>query len=177
MKKALICGILGQDGSYLAKRLLLEGYEVIGTTRSAPESSNRNLHYLGIYDDVELITLDLRNLQSVSNLISRIKPDEAYNLSGQSSVALSFKSPVQTYESNVLSSLNLLESIRLRSNHTRFYNAGSSECFGNQTKASNEKTFFDLTGEPIWTGQDRIHQRNKTVQGNFWIVCLHRHTV
>ncbi len=130
MKKALICGISGQDGSYLAKLLLEKGYIVCGTSRDAQVSSFRNLLRLGIREKVQCESLVPTDFRSVLQVISKVKPDEIYNLAGQTSVGLSFEQPVETLESIATGTLNFLEAIRFIGAPIRFYNAGSSECFG-----------------------------------------------
>lgn len=130
-KTALICGISGQDGSYLAKLLLKKDYQVFGTSRDAQSSTFANLKKLGIKDAVFLKSMALTDFRSVLQLLSEIEPDEVYNLAGQSSVGLSFEQPVETLESIATGTLNLLEVIRFLDRPIRLYNAGSSECFGN----------------------------------------------
>jgi len=128
--KALICGIGGQDGAYLSKLLLEKGYIVQGTSRDAMTTSFQNLSFLGIKNDVQLVSMALNDFRSVLNTIQRFKPDEVYNLGGQSSVGLSFDQPVESIESIIGGTLNVLEAIRFLDSSIRFYNAGSSECFG-----------------------------------------------
>ncbi|WP_288425623.1 GDP-mannose 4,6-dehydratase [uncultured Spirosoma sp.] len=130
MKTALICGVSGQDGAYLAKLLLEKNYQVYGGARDAQMSSFGNLRRIGVFDDVERISVNINDFRSVIQTIHKVKPDEIYNLAGQSSVGLSFEQPVETLESISVGTLNLLESIRFIGNPVRFYNAGSSECFG-----------------------------------------------
>ena len=130
-RTALIFGISGQDGAYLAKLLLDKGYRVIGTSRDAQVASFTNLRRLGVLDDLEVTSASLNDFRSVLQVLKRYEPDEVYNLAGQSSVGLSFDQPVETYESIAIGTLNLLESIRFLEIPCRFYNAGSSECFGN----------------------------------------------
>ena len=130
MKKALICGISGQDGSYLAKLLLEKGYIVCGTSRDAQVSSFRNLLRLGIREKVKYESLVPTDFRSVLQVISKVQPDEIYNLAGQTSVGLSFEQPVETLESIATGTLNFLEAIRFIGAPIKFYNAGSSECFG-----------------------------------------------
>ncbi|MEQ8752328.1 MAG: GDP-mannose 4,6-dehydratase [Coleofasciculus sp. G1-WW12-02] len=143
MKKALICGVSGQDGAYLAKLLLNEGYSVCGTSRDAQMSSFKNLVCLGIRDQVKLESAALTDFRSVLQVLMKNKPDEVYNLAGQSSVGLSFEQPVETLESISIGTLNLLEAIRFTGEPIKFYNAGSSECFGDiGTKAADETTPF-----------------------------------
>lgn len=129
-KKAVICGISGQDGAYLAQLLLNKGYEVYGTSRDAQISALQNLQYLGIRDRIKSLSMSLTDFRSVLQVLSQVQPDEVYNLAGQSSVGLSFDQPVETLESIATGTLNLLESIRFIGKPTKFYNAGSSECFG-----------------------------------------------
>jgi GDPmannose 4,6-dehydratase len=131
MKKALICGISGQDGTYLAKLLLSKGYEVHGTARDAQMSSFYNLQLLGIKDLVTLHSMALNDFRSVLQVLSRVQPSEIYNLAGQSSVGLSFDQPVETLESISVGTLNLLEAMRFIGSPIKLYSAGSSECFGN----------------------------------------------
>ncbi|MGF1493572.1 MAG: GDP-mannose 4,6-dehydratase [Microcoleaceae cyanobacterium] len=131
MKTALICGISGQDGAYLASLLLRKGYNVCGTSRDAQMSSFRNLLRLGIRDQVKLESMSLTDFRSVLQVVDKIQPHEIYNLAAQSSVGLSFNQPVETLESVATGTLNLLEVIRFTNKDIKFYNAGSSECFGN----------------------------------------------
>lgn len=142
-KRALICGVNGQDGSYLAKFLLSKGYEVFGTSRDAQASSFRNLMSLKIRDRVKLVSMAVNDFRSVLHALKTIEPDEIYNLAGQSSVGLSFEQPVETMESIGIGTLNLLEAIRFTGRSIRFYNAGSGECFGSSGDlACNENTPF-----------------------------------
>ncbi len=127
-KKALICGVTGQDGAYLAQFLLAKGYQVYGSTRDL-HGPHTNLHRLGIFAHVHLLQVHLPDLASVLSAFERATPDEIYNLAGQTSVTLSFQLPVETYQSLALSSLNLLEAIRLRG-AGRLFEASSAACFG-----------------------------------------------
>ena len=143
MKQALICGVSGQDGAYLAQLLLDKGYAVCGTSRDAQMSSFQNLTKLGIRDKVQLESMSLTDFRSVLQVLNKIKPDEIYNLAGQSSVGLSFNQPVETLESIATGTLNLLEAIRFIGAPIRFYNAGSSECFGDTgNRAADEMSPF-----------------------------------
>jgi GDPmannose 4,6-dehydratase len=143
-QRALICGISGQDGTYLAKLLLERGFEVWGSSRDAEQTSFRNARQLGIYDSLRLVSLNLRDVGSTIGLLQRIRPHHVYNLTGQSSVALSFQQPVETVESIALGTLNLLEAVRLTDHEIRLYNAGSTECFGDTGDGiANEATRFN----------------------------------
>lgn len=142
-KKALIFGISGQDGTYLSKLLLDKGYEVYGTSRDAQTSRFTNLSRLGIKDKIKFESVALNDFRSVLQVLMKIKPDEVYNLAGQTSVGLSFRQPVETIESISLGTLNLLEAIRFVDGTIKFYNAGSSECFGNtDSLPADENTPF-----------------------------------
>lgn len=143
MKKALICGVSGQDGAYIARLLLEKGYEVFGGSRDSQMSSFKNLNTLGIKNDINLMSVNLNDFRSTLQSIIKIKPDEIYNLAGQSSVGLSFEQPVETLESISIGTLNILESIRFSNSDIKFYNAGSSECFGDtKDNAADENTLF-----------------------------------
>lgn len=142
-KKALIIGITGQDGAFLAKHLLDYGYIVYGTSRDAELSNNLSLVKLGILDQVKVFSMSLIDFRSVIQVFLEVQPNEVYNLAGQTSVSLSFKLPVETLESISLGTLNVLEVIRLFKLDTKFYNASSSECFGNtEGVPANESTPF-----------------------------------
>lgn len=142
-KRALISGISGQDGAYLARLLLDKGYEVIGSARDAQISGFANLKRLGIHDLVSLESMALNDFRSVLQTLVKVKPDELYNLAGQSSVGLSFQQPVETLESISVGTLNLLEAIRFINLPVKFYNACSSECFGDTNgNAATEKNPF-----------------------------------
>ena len=128
--RALICGVSGQDGAYLARFLLERGYEVFGTSRDAPVGNFSNLTQLGIDRRVVMNSLASNDVRGALQVISRIDPDEIYNLAGQSSVGLSFEQPVETLESIAMGTLNLLEAMRFLGKPIRLYSAGSGECFG-----------------------------------------------
>jgi len=141
-KTALICGVSGQDGTYLARLLLQRGYTVYGASRDAQATNFQNLRRLGLIDSVRLESLNITDFRSVLQALRRVNPDEVYNLAGQSSVALSFDQPVETLESVSLGTLNLLEAIRFTERPIRFYNAGSGECFGDTKEPADENTAF-----------------------------------
>jgi GDPmannose 4,6-dehydratase len=130
MKKALITGITGQDGAYLSRLLLQKDYEVIGLTRSYSENSLHKLDYLGIKDSIEIKECDLLDFPNVLSIIKDTNPDEIYNLAAQSSVGNSFFQPIGTFQFNTISVLNILESIKILDKDIRFYQASSSEMFG-----------------------------------------------
>jgi GDPmannose 4,6-dehydratase len=129
MKVAIITGISGQDGSYLAQLLLSKGYRVIGVVRDLNRKLT-GLEYLGIEKEVTLELCDLWEQASILRLLAKYKPDEIYNLAAQSSVGLSFEYPIETIKFNTVSVLNFLEAIRLYGLDTKFYQASSSEMYG-----------------------------------------------
>lgn len=129
-KRALILGVSGQDGAYLAELLLNKGYEVYGASRDAQTSSFKNLTRLGIRNKVKIETIILKDFNSILEVLVKVLPDEVYNLSGQTSVGLSFQYPVETIESISIGTLNLLEAVRILNRRIRLFNAGSCECFG-----------------------------------------------
>ena len=142
-RRALICGISGQDGAYLAELLLGKGYEVCGSSRDAGAARFENLARLGLRERVQLFSMDLGDFRSVLQTLERAAPEEIYNLAGQTSVGLSFEQPVEAFESIAIGTLNLLEAIRFRRKEAKLYNACSSEVFGNcADAAANEDTPF-----------------------------------
>lgn len=128
---ALILGITGQDGAYLSRFLLSKGYKVFGTSRRLSDDNVNGLLSLGILKKINLIQADPSSFKDIAGVISKINPHEIYNLSGQSSVALSFKKPLETFVSISLATVNTLEAIRQTDINIKFYNAGSGEMFGN----------------------------------------------
>lgn len=141
--RALICGVGGQDGAYLAQLLLSKGYEVWGTSRDAHISEFGNLKSLGISAQVKVCSMAPTDFRSVLSALTKSEPDEVYFLSGQSSVGLSFEQPVETLESIAVGTLNMLEAIRFMGGRMRLYHASSSECFGDLgISPANEATPF-----------------------------------
>ena len=141
--KALICGIGGQDGAYLARHLLAKGYEVWGTSRDAQLATFDNLRRLGIRDRVTTLSMATNDFRSVLQALTKCQPTEVYNLAGQTSVGLSFEQPTEALESTATATLNLLEVIRFLGKPIRFYQAGSSECFGDVGEVATTETYFE----------------------------------
>jgi GDPmannose 4,6-dehydratase len=142
-KVALICGVSGQDGSYLAELLLGKGYSVFGTARDVQGSGFANLRQLGISEQVQYISMVPEDFRSVLVVLRKSSPDEIYYLAGQSSVGLSFEQPAETIQSITLGTLNMLEGCRMMDKQIKLYHAGSGECFGDtQGKPANEQTPF-----------------------------------
>jgi GDPmannose 4,6-dehydratase len=145
MPKALITGVMGQDGAYLSQFLLGKGYEVYGLVRrsSALELRDTRLHWLGIADEVRVVDGNMLELSGLIRTIREIKPDEVYNLAAQSFVRTSWQQPILTGMVTGIGVANVLEAVRLEAPQTRFYQASSSEMFGlSQQEVQNEATPF-----------------------------------
>lgn len=130
MKTALVTGITGQDGAYLAKFLLDKGYKVYGLLARRATATTWRLEYLDILDKVELLEGDLTDVTSIIRAVEEAKPDEFYNLGAQSFVGTSWKQPQLTAQSTGLGALNCLEAIRIVNSKIKFYQASTSEMFG-----------------------------------------------
>ena len=142
-KKALITGITGQDGAYLAKFLLSKDYEIAGLLARRSTPTVWRLEYLGVLDKVRLIDGDLTDIASIVRALNLVQPDEVYNLGAQSFVATSWEQPLLTADATGLGALNILEALRQVSPKSRFYQASTSEMFGKiQEPAQSEKTPF-----------------------------------
>ncbi|KMY43018.1 GDP-D-mannose dehydratase [Bacillus sp. FJAT-27916] len=143
MKTALITGITGQDGAYLAELLLQKGYKVYGLIARRSTSTTWRLEYVGIKDEVELIEGDMTDLSSLLRALQVARPTEVYNLAAQSFVGTSWEQPVLTAQVTGVGVVNLLEAIRLTDPSIRFYQASTSEMFGLiQEEMQSEKTPF-----------------------------------
>jgi GDPmannose 4,6-dehydratase len=143
---ALITGVTGQDGALLAQFLLAKNYTVWGTTRDILTVNIKRLQLLAVEGRVNLIAMLTDDFRNVLSVVSQVNPDEIYHLSGQSSVNLSFERPAETMESFTLSTLNILETVRMLKSNARLYFAGSSECFGDTKNVpADESTAFAPT--------------------------------
>ena len=133
MKKVLITGVNGQDGSYLAEFLIQKGYEVWGTVKrnSVSETQSNRIEHLRSSDKINLEYADLTDMASLVRVLQKIQPDEIYNLAAQSHVRVSFDQPIYTANATGLGTLNLLEAVRMVSPNSKIYQASSSEMFGN----------------------------------------------
>jgi GDPmannose 4,6-dehydratase len=142
-RTALITGISGQDGAYLARFLLAKGYRVVGGLRRSSSPALERLEELAIAREISFVDLDLADLANIMRMLDQVKPDEIYNLAGQSSVALSFEQPIYTTEIGGMGPLRLLEAIRQVTPSARFYQASSSEMYGKaQETPQDEATAF-----------------------------------
>ncbi|MEW6989400.1 GDP-mannose 4,6-dehydratase [Colwelliaceae bacterium 6441] len=145
MKKALITGITGQDGAYLAKLLLSKGYQVFGAFRRTSSVNFWRIKEIGVFSDpnLKLVEYDLTDLGNSVRLLEKTQPDEVYNLAAQSFVGVSFEQPITTGEITGLGCVNLLEAIRIVNNKIKFYQASTSEMFGKvQSVPQSETTPF-----------------------------------
>ena len=139
-RRALITGVTGQDGAYLARLLLGKGYEVFGTFRRSSSPNFWRLHALGSGTDVQLVPIDLSDTSSLVEAIRIAKPDELYNLAAQSFVGTSFETPLSTAEVSGLSTTRLLEMVRHLKPDTRFYQASTSEMYGSNSAVPQSET-------------------------------------
>ena len=145
MPTALITGITGQDGAYLARLLLAKGYEVVGLMRRSASSDviGERLRWLGVLDQVRLVDGNLTDLSSLIRIVQAHRPDEVYNLAAQSFVAASWQQPLLTGGVTGLGAANVLEAVRIARPEARFYQASSSEMFGRvQATPQDERTPF-----------------------------------
>ena len=140
MKKALIFGITGQDGTYLADFLVKKGYEVFGTYRRTSHRSFERLEAFNLLDKTNLIAADLLDQTSLNHAIKQTTPDEIYNLAAQSFVGISFTQPILTSEITGLGAVKIFEAVKEFSPHSKIYQASSSEMFGNTDEIKNENS-------------------------------------
>lgn len=142
MRSALITGITGQDGAYLAKLLLDKGYKVTGIVRrsSHGDVADHRMRWLGVADRVMLVDGNLLDLSNLVRIVSEVKPDEVYNLAAQSFVATSWQQPVLTAQVTAVGVLNMLEAVRIAAPQARFYQASSSEMYGKIQEAAQKET-------------------------------------
>jgi GDPmannose 4,6-dehydratase len=140
MTTALITGISGQDGAYLARFLLEKGYRVVGGLRRSSSGTLARLLELGIADDVEIVDFDLAEITNIMRALDKVKPDEVYNLAAQSFVGLSFEQPVYTSDADGVGALRILEAIRQGVPTARFYQASTSEMFGKAQAFPQDET-------------------------------------
>ena len=171
--KALITGITGQDGSYLAELLIEKGYEVHGTIRRSSSINTSRIDNL-ISKNINTYKLhlhyaDLLDPASMSNLVTQIEPDEVYNLGAQSHVAVSFKNPLYTSQTSVLGPIALLESIRNSKKEIKFYQASSSEMYGGEGEVSLNEESPLIPKSPYASSKLFAHETNKIYRESYGI--------
>ncbi len=170
MKTALITGITGQDGSYLAKYLLEQGYHVYGSRRDLLKPSF-GLEELGISHSIDYVDLDISNEESIFQTVSKLKPKEIYNLAAQSSVSKSFQFPLETAKVDAFGVAYLLEAIRIHSSHTRFFQASSAEIYGNEECLSEDTPYSPLNPYSIAKTYAHMLTLNYRKLYNLYLVC------
>ena len=139
-RTALITGVCGQDGAYLAKLLLAHGYRVLGQIRRDAAPQTAGLAELGVAELVEFVNCDLLDIADVRRMLDRFRPDEIYNLAGASPVASSFDQPMAAFDANAITATRLLEVIRLSAPEVRFFQSSTSEMFGASTNSPQDET-------------------------------------
>ena len=164
-KTALITGITGQDGAYLARHLLNQGYTVWGGARRSSQNSEWRLRELEVFGDIHFFDLDLMEISNIMRALRTIEPDEIYNLAAQSFVAVSYEQPIYTSHVNAIGVAHLLEAIRISHPDTKFYQASTSEMFGNSSEVfKNEKSDFEPTSpyaiSKLYSHWMSVHHRN-----------------
>jgi len=142
MKNALIFGITGQDGAYLAEFLLKKSYNVFGTFRRTSHKCFERLDENGTFDDVTRIKADVADTSSIQSAMKQAEPDEVYNLAAQSFVGASFEQPILTADITGLGTLRVLDAVRENAPNARFYQASSSEMYGNSPEVHDENSYF-----------------------------------
>ena len=145
-KIALITGISGQDGAYLAKFLLKKNYKIIGAERRSARSNNWRLEKLNIANKVIIEDIDIKELNNLLRLFDKYQIDEVYNLAAQSFVHSSFQNPIETSQVNAIGVLNFLEIIRNKKRKIKFYQASTSEMYGKHEKISKMKILYFIQG-------------------------------
>tara|TARA_B100000989_G_scaffold298918_1_gene291061 strand:- start:36675 stop:37694 length:1020 start_codon:yes stop_codon:yes gene_type:complete len=168
MKKiALITGISGQDGAYLAEFLLKKNYRVIGADRRSARDNKWRLRYLGIENKIEIVNIDLTEISSLIRLFENYKFDEVYNLAAQSFVGTSFVNPIVTSQATAIGTLNILEVIRNKKKKPKFYQASSSEMFGDiENNYQNEMSKFNPQS-PYAVSKVFAHQITKNYRKSY----------
>ena len=174
--KALITGITGQDGYYLAKLLIEKGYEVHGTIRrSSTINTDRIDPLISQFEEVGKLNLhysDLLDSASLNSLINQIQPDEVYNLAAQSHVAVSFKNPIYTTQTGTLGSVALLEAVRHSNNEIKFYQASSSEMYGGINKEMLNETSPLIPKSPYAASKVFAHNMTKLYRESYDLFCV-----
>ena len=156
-KTAMVTGITGQDGGYLAKFLLSKGYKVIGAYRRGGTDTFGKLREHGILDKLEMVEFELLEFTNICRLIMKYQPDELYNLGAQSFVALSFEEPIYTSQADAIGVMYILEALRQFSPKTRFYQASSSEMFGKVYEIPQKETTFFYPRSPYGVAKLMAH--------------------
>ncbi|MEE9613593.1 MAG: GDP-mannose 4,6-dehydratase [Thermodesulfobacteriota bacterium] len=170
-KKALITGMRGQDGAYLAKLLLEKGYEVYGADRRSANADPWRLRELGIEGEVRTMHIDLLEFTNIMNSVKSLQPDEIYNLAAQSFVKASFEQPSVTTEINAVGTLRMLETVKNFAPHARFYQASSSEMFGKVRAVPQDETTPFYPRSPYATSKLFAHWTTVNYREAYGLFC------
>ncbi|WP_420404596.1 GDP-mannose 4,6-dehydratase [Nisaea sp.] len=171
MKTALITGITGQDGAYLARHLINEGYRVIGTKRRSASTNTWRLDELGITERVELATVEMLEFGNILSVLQEFRPDEIYNLAAQSFVGVSFEQPIFTMEANAVAVYRLLEAIRIVDPEIRLYQASTSEMYGGITTESCGETSRFYPKSPYAVSKVAAHMATTNYREAHQLFC------
>ena len=175
MKRALIIGITGQDGAYLAQLLLEKGYQVYGGYRRSANTNYESLRYLNIFERVQMLPLELLEISNIIRVLEHCRPDEVYNLGAQSFVGISFEQPLLTSDVTALGTLRVLEAIRTVNPKIRFYQASSSEMFGMATEVPQPGRHALLSTQSLCGFQGIRASQHSELQGVLRYLRLLRH--
>lgn len=170
-KLALIIGATGQDGAYLSRYLIQKGFKVYGTSRDSSLCNKENLKKLKIENDIELISLSPLDYRSVIDLITKLSPTHIYNLSGMTSVGLSYDLPLECISSIVNTCLNFLEALRFTQCRAKFFNAASSECFGSVNVGSATETSIFRPKSPYGVSKATAYWLVSSYRESYGIFC------
>ena len=169
MKRALIIGITGQDGAYLAQLLVKKGYQVFGGYRRSANTYYDNLRYLNMHDQMEMVPLEILEISNIIRVLEHCRPDEVYNLAAQSFVGISFEQPLFTSDVTALGALRILEAIRTVNPKIRFYQASSSEMFGMATEVPQRETTRFYPRSPYAVSKVFAHHSTVNYRESFGI--------
>ncbi|MBP7283238.1 MAG: GDP-mannose 4,6-dehydratase [Leptospiraceae bacterium] len=172
MKKVFISGITGQDGAWLAKLLIEKGYKVYGGVRDKNKILDWRLTQLGILESIEFRNFNLTDSEVIATCIKEIQPDEFYNLAAQSSVAESYETPIETSLVDGMSVLYILDAIKKSSPHTKFFQASSSEIFGNAKVSPQTEDTNIQPASPYAVAKSYAHWMNISYRNSFSLFCV-----
>lgn len=170
-KLAIITGIMGQDGAFLANHLLNKGYRVIGADRRRSQAYSSNLNFFGIQEKVELVYFDLLESSNIEKVIQTYQPDEFYNLAAQSFVKASFDMPILTSEVDAIGVLRILEAIRNYSPKTKFYQASTSEMYGLVQEVPQKETTKFYPRSPYGVAKLFAHWMTVNYRESYNLFC------
>jgi GDPmannose 4,6-dehydratase len=171
MTTALICGVSGQTGAYLAHALLSQGVLVVGTSRDHSEANLWRLKRLQVFENIELVSLSLHDPVAIRRVMTKYQPDEVYYLAGPSSVAGSFREPLVSLDQIFQPIVTFLEVLRESGSPTRFFNAASTDCFGNQPEIRLDETSAFQPLSPYAVAKSAAYWAVKNYRESFGVKC------